>query len=305
MGAILNGITPALIICLVMTLPVSGYPAEESPKEAHIKIPVVPINVPSGMIYTGPSRQGIEIHVRGAAAQLENLSDLKLKYTIDLANMEIGIHSVPVAADLLNLPEGLSVVSLNPSAITVRLDQEIIKEVPVLVAYQGKPAPGFIIAETVANPNMVVLRGPLYLLENIKSIVTHPIDVSGVAESFKKEITLDLFEFVEMVPPKAPILAEIRLGEQIISKVFKDVAIEGKNTAYTFQITPSLISIEVKGPARLLTRLETKPEFNIYVDLTDLKPGVYVRRATIELPVDTTLIHAAPEIFTVIIKKRK
>jgi YbbR domain-containing protein len=219
--------------------------------------------------------------------------------------MDIGIHSVPVAADRLNLPKGLSLVSLNPSAINVRLDQEIIKEVPVLVAYRGEPAPGFIIAETVANPKTVVLRGPLYLLENIKSIATHPIDVSDVAESFKKEITLDLFEFVEMVPPKAPILAEIRLGERIVSKVFKDVAINGKNTAHTFQITPSLISIEVKGPARLLTRLETKPEFNIYVDLTDLKPGVYVRRATIELPVDTTLIHAAPEIFTVKIKKRK
>jgi YbbR domain-containing protein len=305
MGAISHAIKTALHIGLVVTLPVWVCLAEASPKVATIKVPVEPKNVPSGMIYTGPSRQDIEIQVRGAASLLENLSDLKLRCTIDLANMAIGNHSVPVEADRLNLPEGLSLVSLSPSAISVRLDQEIIKEIPVLVALQGEPAPGFIIAEAVANPDTVALRGPLYLLENIKSIATHPIDVSGVAESFKKIITLDLLEYVEMVPPKAPILAEIRLVQQIASKEFKDVVIKGKNTAYPFQITPAIISIEVKGPARLLTRLETKPEFNIYVDLSDLKPGVYVRRATIELPVGTSLVHAAPEIFTVKIKKRK
>jgi hypothetical protein len=37
----------------------------------------------------------------------------------------------------------------------------------------------------------------------------------------------------------------------------------------------------------------------VHVDLKGLKPGTYVRHAVIEPPLDTTLVEAKPEIFTV------
>ena len=43
----------------------------------------------------------------------------------------------------------------------------------------------------------------------------------------------------------------------------------------------------------------------VYVDLKGLKPGVYKKRATITLPVKTTLIDAKPEIFKVKIMDQK
>ncbi len=50
---------------------------------------------------------------------------------------------------------------------------------------------------------------------------------------------------------------------------------------------PPVITINVKGPAKLLESLSTSPDFNVYVDIKGLDPGVYVRRATLELPVKT------------------
>jgi YbbR domain-containing protein len=43
----------------------------------------------------------------------------------------------------------------------------------------------------------------------------------------------------------------------------------------------------------------------VYVDLKGLKPGIYNKRATITLPVKTTLIDATPEIFKVKIINQK
>jgi hypothetical protein len=40
------------------------------------------------------------------------------------------------------------------------------------------------------------------------------------------------------------------------------------------------------------------------VDLADLKPGVYVRRASISLPLRITLVKANPELFTVTVTKK-
>ena len=39
----------------------------------------------------------------------------------------------------------------------------------------------------------------------------------------------------------------------------------------------------------------------VSVNLEALQPGIYVRRASIDLPVKTTLIKATPEVFTVTI----
>jgi hypothetical protein len=43
----------------------------------------------------------------------------------------------------------------------------------------------------------------------------------------------------------------------------------------------------------------------VLVELKNLSPGVYVRRATITLPVKTTLVKVEPELFTVKIIGRK
>ena len=102
-----------------------------------------------------------------------------------------------------------------------------------------------------------------------------------------------------MVAPKTPIMAEIIISEEILTKSLTDIAVQGNDSQHVYEITPPVITIDVKGPARLLETLSSTPDFRVYVDIKGLDPGVYVRRATLELPVETTLISASPEIFTV------
>ena len=71
---------------------------------------------------------------------------------------------------------------------------------------------------------------------------------------------------------------------------------------YPFKISPPAIEITVKGPARSVNFLPSDPDFDVYVDLKGLVPGVYVRRAVILLPLPTTLVKATPELFTVHIR---
>jgi YbbR domain-containing protein len=271
-------------------------------EEAHIKIPVVPLNIKQGMISTGETPQHIEIHVLGPSALLETLSSLKLTYGLDLADMGIGPHVISVCKDCVKLPQGLSIAAINPPQIHVRLDEEIEKELPLKIYFKGKPAPGYAVAKTLAIPNRVLLKGPKQLIDGIQHISTVPIDVTGVSESFKKEVPLVLIENVQIVPTSSPIIAQVDIEELIITKTIKDLRVQGRDTSHAFQISPALITIQVKGPANALTELSSKDDFNIYINLKDLQPGVFVRRATIELPIDITLIGVEPKIFTVTIK---
>ena len=91
----------------------------------------------------------------------------------------------------------------------------------------------------------------------------------------------------------------IVIKEKIVTRKFKDIPVKGKHTPYAFSISPPVIAIEVKGPVNILEKLLTEKSINVMVDLKDLKPGVFVRRAAITLPVNATLVSANPEIFTV------
>ena len=151
----------------------------------------------------------------------------------------------------------------------------------------------------MAKPLSIHLRGPEQILNPIEEILTKPIDIKGLSASLKKEIALDLPENIEVVAHSGIILAEVVIEEKIVIKNITDIIVIGKGSTYDYSIKPAIIDIEVKGPENIIEKLLKETGVKVYVDLKGLNPGVYIRRATIPLPVKTTLIRVKPEIFTV------
>ena len=272
--------------------------------ESHIKVPVTAQNLPRGTLLTGSPIQGIEIHLRGPAEILSTLPNLKLHYVLDLSALGAGSHSVPIRIDQLNLPQGLTVVNIEPQSIQIQLETEANKEVRVTVFYKGSPATGYFVAQTSATPKKVMIRGPKQALDEITSVCTYPVDVSGIADSFKKEITLDLPNDLEALTPRSPIQVTVTISEEIQTKHFSGILVQSNTAEHNCKISPPVISMDVKGPVNLLETLTSAPGFSVYADIKGLEPGVYVRRATIELPVATILVDVSPEVFTVTISDK-
>jgi YbbR domain-containing protein len=267
--------------------------------DTSIEIPVTLESLPVDLIPTGPPVKGLTVSVRGSRAALANLTALKPVYVLDLHDAEPGKQSIPIHAEQLRLPNDITVLSIDLSAIHLVLEKALQKEVPVIVDLTGNPAKGFSVTAATVTPPTVMLRGPGSVLGPLSKILTKPIDVSGVMESFKKEIAVTLVDGIEMLFPKGVITAEIKVEEKVVTRAFENIPVQGKNASYRFSVTPPVIRIDVKGPVNVLDRLLDSDDFDIYVDLAGLKPGVYVRRTTIALPLNTTLVGVNPEIFTV------
>ncbi len=294
-----------LIAALIGAAPGYLLAANNAENESHIKVPLIVENLPRGTLLTSPFVQGIEIQVRGPAVIRSRLADLNLQYRLDLSHLEPGRHTVPIQIEQIDLPQGLSIVQFQPRAIPIHLELEAQKEVPITVFYKGTPAPGFFVVQTLANPDLVMVRGPKQDLDKIVAVSTYPIEVSGIADSFKKEITLDLPDNIEAITLKDPIVVYVEISEEIQTKQFKAISVEILGSQRRCEINPASVSLDIKGPVKLLEGLTKHPDFKVYVDIKDLKPGVYVRRAAIELPVGTTLIKVKPEIFTVTISNKQ
>jgi YbbR domain-containing protein len=267
--------------------------------ETNIFIPIDIVKIPSGLTTGKPPEKGLDVRVRGPETVIEKLPDLKIRYSIDLSGANVGMSSIPIDSNLIPLPRKISIIRITPANLTVNLEHAMEKKVPVMVSVSGTPVSGFFVADAIAKPSFVTLRGPENVLGPIENANTKPIDVSGLSEPFKKEIALDLAEGLDIASPLEIVLAEILIEEQIVTKIFRDIPVDGKDTPYRYTITPPSIDIEVKGPANILEKLYSKNGIKVYVDLKALEPGVYEKYAAITLPVKTALLGVNPEIFAV------
>ncbi|MCD4786898.1 MAG: hypothetical protein K8R09_01615 [Desulfobacterales bacterium] len=269
--------------------------------ETDIFIPIDSGKIPDGLSITDPLLKGIEVRISCPESLVKTLSEIKSRYLLDLSDINEGVNNIPIRKDGIKLPSGISIINITPSFLTLKVEKELKKELPVIVSFSGKPATGFF-TYAVTRPSSVMLKGPENILGPIEKIFTKPIDVNGLSESFKKEIALDLPECLDIISFSGIILAEVYIEEQIVAREFKNIPVKGKDSTYTFSITPPAIDIEIKGPVNLLEKFYQENGLEVCVDLKGLKPGVYVRRASIVLPVKTILVRVKPEIFTVKIK---
>jgi YbbR domain-containing protein len=170
---------------------------------------------------------------------------------------------------------------------------------------RGEPLYRYVIADIRLQPERITLQGPETLMVGLDEIRTKPLVLDGVAESFKTEVALDLPVGIEMAPPAETILAEITLVPKVIQKSLAELTVQAIHARYPLRIEPATIQITVQGPVSVLETIDPARDIRIYLDLTGLAPGVYVRRAVIALPVQTTLVGASPELFTVTLAQEK
>jgi YbbR domain-containing protein len=267
--------------------------------EIDIFIPVQHENIPDGLTVSPPFPKGIEVSISGPRSTLKTIKTNIPPYTLDLSNGKIGDLMVPIDKDSISLPPDITIKKVSPSFLTVTIEKESIKIVPVNVSLLNKPAAGHNIVKIAASPDSVTLKGPKSKLDPIKKIQTKPVDINGASESFRKETTLDLDEGIQNTGPSEAIRVEISIQEKVDFREFKDIPIRGINTRYSYHISPAVIEIKVKGPINKLNKLDAGTNIKVHIDLKELQPGLYMKAAAILLPVDITLIQVDPEIFTV------
>jgi hypothetical protein len=289
----LLGILLGLLVCAIETV----YPADFN--ETEILIPVNPYNIPQGLILVGAPFKDIELRVRGSRSALEDLSRNVPRYNLDLSGVAVGVASIPINPDMIQLPGEIKIIRVNPVYLIVKVDRWKKKQVPVKVTVSGDPASHHFISSALSQPSTVWLCGAEAVVSFIDQILTKPIDVTGQSESFKKEIALDLAAGVEVCSSAGIVLVEISIAEIDTIRRFEDLSVEGQNTPFQFSISPPRMTIEIKGPQNIVENIQPQADIRVQVDLKDLNPGIYVRRATITLPVKTTLVSAEPELFTV------
>jgi YbbR domain-containing protein len=133
-------------------------------------IPVVPPDLPEGMLIVGEFDEHVQVTVHAPRSVLQALTVGDFTATVDLIDPSSGVHQVPVQVELSKHPS--RVILVEPEYVTLELDSRAERSIPVRVEIDGKPALGYLQRTWVVDPRQVTVRGPSSYVTRVVETVT-------------------------------------------------------------------------------------------------------------------------------------
>ena|ERR1044072_2450117 len=242
----------SLAIAIVLWMLVTG---QNQPVTAHVNVQLNFIRPQALEISNDPPRT-VDVTLTGSRNKLDDLTSLDLVATVDLSAQGAGERVLRLADKAqITLPQGIKVDGYQPSAIPIRLEEIVDRQVQVEPKLEGKPDDGFEVYSVYPNKGSVAVRGPASRVAALQKIATESIWLAGRKASFTAEnVALDVADpKVDLLEPMVNVAVEI--GERRIEKTFSGVPVA---TADGGKVQPATTSVTLLGVASYLEAL--KPE---------------------------------------------
>lgn len=149
----------------------------------------VTYSTPPRLVILNPTAE-VRVGVRGNNQEIRRLRPFDVDVLVDLAGAEAGrSFTVNLRAEDVSLPtDHLEVVSIDPKTLSLQMDVEEERRLPIRVSLVGEPAAGAIVKDREAIPNSALVAGPRTILEGITRLETRAVNLNGHAFTFEKEV---------------------------------------------------------------------------------------------------------------------
>jgi YbbR domain-containing protein len=151
--------------------------------EVAITVPIEFHNGPDDLEINSEVIPQVQVRVRGANSLLRDLGTDDVHAIIDLNFASSGEHTYDLNPKAISVPRDIHVVQVIPSQFRLSLDRRATKMVEVRPRVIGATAPGFRMEDVKVEPSSISIVGPEKRVQAIDSVITDPVDASGVMGS--------------------------------------------------------------------------------------------------------------------------
>ena len=152
------------------------------------------------VVYTGLNQQldmmdsleKVNISIEGQRSLLKNIRRGEIRAVIDLSETKSGRSFFTLTKENFELPKTLMLTNIDPETISVTIESELKKRIPVKPVIVGRPEKGFTILDIKVVPENIVIEGPKSLIMKLYSVKTEPIDINGLNTDLQYKANLDL-----------------------------------------------------------------------------------------------------------------
>jgi YbbR domain-containing protein len=160
--------------------------------EMSIDVPLEFRDIPMGLEMVNHNIKMVTLTIKGQEGLIKNLKPSDVRVSIDLSKAKKGEGLYYVQRDDIKIPHGLTVTSIDPSAVKVMTAETVTKVIRVVPVVAGEPQKGYHIKSIEVAPQTVIIEGVRSETARISTLKTEPVDVAGVNETVTQDAKLDL-----------------------------------------------------------------------------------------------------------------
>ena len=245
---------------------------EQNPIEERVfpqLVPVRVLNLGSDLMIMGNPSLVTSVTIRAPKLVLDTLTLGDIQVTADLKQVRAGTYAVPLAATL-DLPTA-RLTHVDPSALTLTIEERATRELPVRLEQNGDVARGYEAGVASLVPYTTTLSGPASLVDSV-SEVRASISLAGLKDNFNDTVSLAPVDSagktvagVELRPQTIHVLVLITQKQG-----FRDVTVSPVITGQVasgyrltnITVSPAIVTVSSSDPLRvdkLPGFIETQP----------------------------------------------
>ncbi len=146
-------------------------------------------NIPQGlMVVETATVSSTVVGLKGHERLIKDLTSGCVQISLDLEGLPVGSSRINIGKDNIKLPVFVRLINMNPSTVTVTLEETSEKSVPVKPDIVGEPMKGFKVMRMKVSPGNITVAGGKSELEKLKWVRTEPVDISGTTKTLNREV---------------------------------------------------------------------------------------------------------------------
>jgi len=261
-----------LAVSVWVSAVIAADPDETRPFPAPVPIEI--IGQDPGLVITNTYTRQIEVVLQAPQSVWGQLTsgDNSVRAVVDISNLSIGSHQVPIQVQVTTQP--VRIMSTSLTSLELVLEKLLTQTMPVEIDINGIPAIGYEAQEMVLSTDEVIISGPESVVQRVKKIGAS-MDISGARQDVVAEMQLlALDETDQPVDGVSLSPAKIQVTMPVVQKGgYRDLAVK------------VVVSGRVASGYRLTSILVNPPVVTVFssdIDLINSLPG-YVETSQLDL----------------------
>ena len=262
----------SLGVGVLLWMVVSG----EETVERGLRVPLELQQVPAGLEIVGDVPATVDVRVRGASATLSRVTPGDVVAVVDLRTARSGRRLFPLTPDQVRAPFGVEVAQVQPSAIAMAFERSLSRQIPVVPAIDGRPAPGYVVGPMAAEPASVDVVGPESAVKRATEVLAEPVSVAGARDKVRETVVLGLLDPSLRLKTARSAVVTVQIVPAPLERTVRNRPVHMRNLAPNLEAeaVPTTVDAHLRGSRDALGRVDVD-DIVAYIDLAGLGSGQY------------------------------
>lgn len=188
------------------------YVNSQGQATVNFAVPIEVVNLAPDLVLSSMSEATADVRIEGRENALSRLSSRQIHAYLDLSEIQPGEQWVALTPGDVNVAQPVEVAQVSPRQVRVKVERRATRTLKVVADVSGSPAAGRRVTAIEVEPQEVTVTGAESAFRGITRLSTAPVDLTGLSESIRREVRLDLRGRDLEVLEQRPVYVRITLG---------------------------------------------------------------------------------------------